>query len=261
MRKLLVVGLGLALAACGGSQKAQTGGSTKGIGASGEVSEAGDLKIPKVDATLCDTSGKDVAKFDLNRDGKPDVWKLYKTKSEKGTNVQIMTCKQVDLDHEGRKDYVAQFDDTGAIIVEEYDFDFDGKFDSRVHYDQKTNKRYLVERSTQFGSGPDTWEKYDASERVESIRRDRNGDKKPDYWEQYRDGTLETILFDDDYDGKVDRQESAKVAAAPAPAAEPEATPADGEGKPEDKPADEGKPADGKPAAGKGAPKKGGGPR
>ena len=39
------------------------------------------------------------------------------------------------------------------------------------------------------------------------MRRDRNGDSKPDQWEQYKDGVLIAILYDDDFDGKVDRRE------------------------------------------------------
>ncbi|MFH0902856.1 MAG: hypothetical protein V2A73_19680, partial [Pseudomonadota bacterium] len=65
----------------------------------------GDLQIPKVDSSLCDTKDKEVVQFDLNQDKKPDVWKLYKKQDEKGVTVQIPTCKQVDLDHDGRKDY------------------------------------------------------------------------------------------------------------------------------------------------------------
>ncbi len=39
------------------------------------------------------------------------------------------------------------------------------------------------------------------------MRRDRNGDGQPDLWEQYKDGVLIAILYDDDFDGKVDRRE------------------------------------------------------
>ena len=39
------------------------------------------------------------------------------------------------------------------------------------------------------------------------MRRDRNADGNPDYWEQYKDGSLVAILYDDDYDNKVDRRE------------------------------------------------------
>jgi hypothetical protein len=39
------------------------------------------------------------------------------------------------------------------------------------------------------------------------VRRDRNGDGQPDLWEQYKDGVLLAILYDDDFDGKVDRRD------------------------------------------------------
>ncbi|MFH0901991.1 MAG: hypothetical protein V2A73_15280, partial [Pseudomonadota bacterium] len=141
---------------------------------------------------------------------------------------QIPTCKQVDLDHDGRKDYVVHYDDSGAALAEEFDFDFDGRFDSRYHYDRKTGKRYLTEHETGFDNKPDIWKKYDANERIDSIRRDRNGDGRPDYWEQYREGVLEAILFDDDYDGRIDRHEQSQAsrekAAAAAVSSEPSAT-------------------------------------
>ncbi|MBI4511531.1 MAG: hypothetical protein HY698_17995 [Deltaproteobacteria bacterium] len=220
MRKSFVVGL-LMLTACGGSQKGQLSGD--GAGEIGESSGDGDLRIPKVDTTLCDASGKQVAQFDLNRDNKPDVWKLFKTTEQKGTTIQVLTCKQADLDHDGRKDYVAQYDDSGALLIEEQDFDFDGKFDARYHYDRKTGNRYLVERETGFDNKPDIWEKYDKEGRLQSVRRDRNADGKPDYWEQYTAGVLDAILYDDDYDGKVDRQDDARPKASPQ--AEPSSAP------------------------------------
>jgi hypothetical protein len=232
--------LGLALAACGGGQK--TGGATQNIAGS-DAAGSTDLQIPKVDEALCDAKGKDVQQFDLNRDNKPDIWKLYKSQNEKGTTVSIMTCEQVDLDHDGKKDYVVRYDDTGAILSEEYDFDFDAKFDARFHYDKKTGNKYLVERTSGFSGKPDSWEKYTAAGKLDSIRRDRNADGKPDLWEQYREGILEKILYDDDYDGKVERQEEAKRAEAPAPTA-PTTAPAAGE------PAAEGAaPAPGSPAS------------
>jgi hypothetical protein len=200
-------------ASCGGGSK-NTGGTVKGI-TGGDAAASTDLQIPKVDESLCEAKGKDVQQFDLNRDEKPDVWKLYKTENEKGTTVQIMTCEQVDLDHDTKKDYVVRYDDSGTILSEEYDFDFDGKFDARFHYDKKSGQKYLVERVSGFSGKPDSWEKYDREGKLDSIRRDRNADGKPDLWEQYRAGVLEKLLYDDDFDGKVDRQEEARRAEAP----------------------------------------------
>jgi hypothetical protein len=100
-------------------------------------------------------------------------------------------------------------------VAEEFDFTFDGKFDSREHYDKKSGQIYMVERDLDHNKNPDTWEKYDTSGSLESIERDRNGDGKPDLWEQYQKGVLLAILYDDDFDRKVDRKESARPLPAP----------------------------------------------
>ena len=209
------IGLALLFASCGGTQKGAgaLGGDTQGMAQSGGNE---DMKIPRVDPTLCETAGKEIELYDLNRDNKPDVWKLFKTEDERGTKARLLSCKQVDLDHDGRKDYVGEYDDSGALLLEEYDFDFDGRFDVRIHYDKKNGKRYLVERETGFDNQPDIWEKYTKDEVLDNVRRDRNGDSRPDYWEQYRAGVLMSIQYDDDFDGKVDRQEQAGEAARPA---------------------------------------------
>jgi hypothetical protein len=218
------------LGACGSKTKTEATGPQTVKGA-GDGSSNDDLRIPKVDSNLCDTKGKKVAIYDLNHDDKPDVWKLYLVKEEKGgAKVEILTCKQMDFDHDGDKDKVEHFAETGAITLEDYDFDFDGKFDARVHYDTKTGNKYLVERVTGFSGKVDTWEKYDGDQKLESLRRDRNGDTRPDYWEQYRAGKLEKILYDDDFDGKVDRQDETKqpppIVVPEVPTGEPTSAPA-----------------------------------
>jgi hypothetical protein len=215
--RLFVTAVAVLAVGCGGSKK-EAKGPASAAGQGGNE----DLNIPRVDPKLCETKDKKVALFDLNQDGKPDVWKLTGEKER-------LTCKQVDLNFDGKKDYVAQFDENGVIIVEEYDFDFDGKLDARVHFDRKTGKRYAAERVSGFSEKPDVWEKYGPDERVETVRRDRNGDGRPDYWEQYLAGALDKILYDEDYDGKVDRKEEAHperdLGAAAEAAAAAEATP------------------------------------
>src|SRR5690606_28525716 len=226
-----VAGAALALAAsaaCGGKDKKDTTGPD-GMGASNQ-----DL-IPKVDPELCDTSGKQVQTFDLNQDGQPDVWKLYASIEEDGANLEVLTCKQVDYDHDGNKDYVATYNRRGEMIAEEFDFTFDGTFDAREHYDKKTGGIYMVERDLDHDKKPDTWEKYDTSGSLESIARDCNGVGKPDLWEQYEKGKLIAILYDDDYDRRVDRKESAR--AIPTPGSQP-APPTPGETTVPDEPVD-----------------------
>ncbi len=219
----------LSTANCGGSSKNKKDDTLAGMG------DTKGLTVPRVDKTLCDTKGKKVVTYDINKDNKPDVWKLYATSNEGGTTVEILTCKQVDLDHDGKKDYVQTYSRTGEILAEEFDFGFVGSMDAREHYDSKTGKIYLIERDTDHDQKPDVWEKYGKDGRVESVRRDRNADGKPDLWEQYKDGELVAILYDDDFDNKVDRKDQLKLPPVSPKATEGADDGADGDESSEDK--------------------------
>jgi hypothetical protein len=200
MSKLLELvglsGLALALSACHGKTEDTT-----------PKNDNPETGVPKVDPTLCDTNGKNVVTYDLNHDNKPDVWRLYKTEDEGGTKVEFMTCKQVDFDHDGRKDWVVAYNRKGNPLFEKADFDYDGKWDMSTIYDTKTGQKAEVERDTDFDGKFDVKEVYDSAGQLTSVRRDRNSDGQPDLWEQYKDGVLIAILYDDDFDGKVDRRE------------------------------------------------------
>lgn len=185
----------LLLAACGGKKSGQTTLSNQ------------DTSVPKVDPTLCDTNGKNVVTFDLNHDNRPDVWRLYKSVDEGGTKVEFLTCKQVDFDHDTRKDWVVAYSRKGNPIFEKADFDYDGKWDMSAIYDVKVNQLAEVERDTDFDGKFDVKEVYDTAGTLTSVRRDRNGDGQPDLWEQYKDTVLLAILYDDNFDGQVDRRD------------------------------------------------------
>ena len=190
----------LAVAACSGKKAGDRPPATP-------KPETVDTSIPKVDPTLCDTNGKNVVTYDLNHDGKPDVWRLYKTEDEGGTKVEYLTCKQVDFDHDGRKDWVVAYNRKGNILFEKADFDYDGKWDMSAIFDTKSTTLAEVERDTNFDGSFDVKEIYDTSGALASVRRDRNSDGRADQWEQYKDTVLLAILYDDDFDGKVDRRE------------------------------------------------------
>ncbi len=185
------------LAACKGKSTATTPKNTA----------TADQGIPKVDPTLCETAGKNVVTYDLNKDNRPDVWRMYKTEDEGGTKIEFMTCKQVDFNGDGRKDWVVAYNRKGNPLFERADFDYDGKFDMSAVFDTKTSHVAEVERDTNFDGTYDVKELYDTRGVLSSIRRDRNGDNNPDQWEQYKDTILIAILYDEDYDGRVDRRE------------------------------------------------------
>jgi hypothetical protein len=187
------------LAACGGKSKT---GTTDGI-TGGEV----DTMVPKVDDALCDVKGKRIETADLTGDNRPNVWKMYQTIEEGGTSLEVLTCKQVDINNDGRKDMVVAYNAKGSVLYEKFDFDWDGYFDAVVVYDEKTGKVVEIQRTTGFEERYDLKEVYDTEGNLISVRRDRNGDGLPDLWEQYEDGVLVAILYDDNFDGRVDRRE------------------------------------------------------
>lgn len=192
------VGLALTFtAACGGGSKKDT--TPKDSGST--------LGSSQVDPTLCDTSGKNVVTYDLNKDNHPDVWRLFKTEDEGGAKVEWMTCKQVDFDHDGRKDWVVGFNRKGQRLVEKVDMDYDGKFDLSAVFDPKTGVVAEIERDRDFDGKYDLKEMYKTDGTLDSVVHDKNGDGKPDEWEQYQEGQLVAILYDDNFDGQVDRRE------------------------------------------------------
>jgi len=225
-RALCLAATLLALPACGGGNKNSKEPT--------DMTDSSGGKGPGVDTTLCDTKDKEVEDFDLNEDGKADLWKLYKT--VKGS--RILTCKQADLNHDGNKDYVVALNDNGNVEFEKFDLDFQKGFDAFYKYEEQPGGRqslvFEVQRDSDFDGKYDIIEKYDTSGKLTEIQRDSNGDSKPDVWEQYEGGDLVAILYDDKpYDGKVDRREEVKKE-EPAPAPAPDggaAAPAGGDAK------------------------------
>src|SRR5688500_18589142 len=104
-------GLCVMLVACGGKKAKTT-----------PKAETADMTIPKVDPTLCDTNGKNVVTYDLNKDNRPDVWRLYKTEDEGGTKIEFLTCKQVDVNRDGKKDWVVAYNRKGNPLFERSDY-------------------------------------------------------------------------------------------------------------------------------------------
>lgn len=204
-----------------------------------EVQGDTSAQVSKIDPTLCEAEGKEVENYDLNDDGRPDVWKLYKLAKEKGGTSRVLTCKQADLNFDGKKDYVVAFNDAAGIMFEKFDLDFQQGFDAFYKYEEVEGENaksllYEVQRDSNFDGKYDIIEKYDTETgMIAEVQRDTNGDLKPDVWEQFDKGTLVAILYDDDpFDGKVDRREEIAVeeekpAAPPTPeGAEPAAEPA-----------------------------------
>lgn len=162
---------------------------------------------PNVDRTKCDEKGKNVVTADTNQDQKPDVWKFYSTIDVGGQKTEILACKEVDLNHDGKIDLVYYYDDKGSqVTLDEADLDFDGKFDITRYY--ANGKLVREELDTNFDQRPDVW-KYYEDEKLVRIERDTNGDGKVDEWQYYEAGKLDRIGYDTTGNGTVNKWDRA----------------------------------------------------
>jgi hypothetical protein len=162
---------------------------------------------PNVDRSKCTDQGKQVVTTDTNQDKKPDVWKFFATAQQDGQAVSVLTCKQVDLNHDGRVDIVYYYDQGGAqSTLEEFDLDFDGQFDLTVYY--VNGKKVREEMDSNYDKRPDLW-KYYEDEKLVRIERDTDYNGKIDEWQYYEGGKLDRIGYDTTGSGRVDRWDRA----------------------------------------------------
>jgi hypothetical protein len=162
---------------------------------------------PLVDRDKCNDKDKHVVTSDLNGDKKPDVWKFFKTVDVGGQKTEVLSCKQVDLNMDGKIDMVTYYDDTGSqIVLEEIDGDLDGKFDLTVYYNQ--GKRVRDELDMNFDQRVDVWKYYEDGKLVR-IERDTNNDGKVDEWQYFEGGKLDRIGYDTTGSGRVDKWDRA----------------------------------------------------
>jgi hypothetical protein len=161
-----------------------------------------------------------VSDYDLDHDGKPDVWK-YLRKGPDGK--EILVRKERDLNSDGRIDVWEWYDPQGNLEKQVVDFDFDGKPDITLHFE----KGQLVRKEFAFGfdGKPHAWSYYEKGHLARK-ERDENGDGKVDYWEYWEGGEIDRVGIDTDGDGRVDRWESRRAATAAAEEKAPAARPA-----------------------------------
>jgi len=202
---------GLVTVGCGGSQKTGT--------ASAATTAADAWGTANVDRSRCKEGGKQVVTADTNQDEKPDVWKFY----AEAAGGQALTCKQVDLNVDGKVDLVDHYGADQKVEMSEFDLDFDGRFDQTVFFN--AGKKHRLERDMDFNGKPDYVEFYENG-KVVRIERDSNGDGRVDEWQYYENGKLDRIGYDTKGTGKADKfdrapEETAAATPEPSPAAAP----------------------------------------
>jgi hypothetical protein len=149
---------------------------------------------------------EEVLSFDVNGDGKPDMFKFYPkgklpTDPARPETGGAVLRKELDLNGDGKIDMWTWYAPDGSRVREAMDVDFDGKVDEVVFYEK--NVRVRVEWYTAGHDKPDTFRYYEKNKLVR-VERDRNADGKIDSWEYWENDQIDRIGEDNDYDGNVD---------------------------------------------------------
>jgi hypothetical protein len=201
MRRVTVVAALLLSAACSSKQRTvspEPGRENVGLAAVG---------TPKPGETL--------REFDLNHDGRIDVW-AYSVKGADGK--EVLVRKEKDLNNDGLIDSWEFYEPDGTLSRLTYDMDFDGKPDVTLIFE----KDQLVRKEYAFGFDgvPHHFNYYEKNKLVRK-ERDTNGDGKIDTWEYWENGEVDRIGVDSDGDGQVDHWETRRTAQAPEAEAPP----------------------------------------
>jgi hypothetical protein len=216
--KRTLLALLLAVAACGPTRNKDT--------ATGKTAADEGADAVTYDRARCAAKEHRVVRLTTRGDGKPDIWKFYESVMEAGTKLEVLVCKQIDINHDGKVDVVTYYDKEGRVAKEEIDLDFNGKFDETIVYEAGKVVRKEYDRN---GDGKiDSWAFYE-NEKLVRIERDSRYRGKVDAWEYYEAGRLERVGYDTTGSGRVDRWERAPEmpddddGPAPAPRPQPSA--------------------------------------
>ena len=90
---------------------------------------------------LIEHQGMSLKAFDLNHDGRGDVFKFYGTpdipadqQTDKAQFTAILRRQEIDLNHDSRIDLIRIYNNEKQLIEEQLDMDFDGKMDQANYF-------------------------------------------------------------------------------------------------------------------------------
>lgn len=157
-----LLALGLGLVVLGGG----CGLSTREAGGTAEA-----LKKPELSCVRAGADRVETSSFRSGVQGpvsgqssaKNDIVKVFMRSPEAGGGVTL-SCKELDLNGDGRKDMLVYYDDHGRKLREEFDHDFDGVADMKSYYELGQLARQ--ELDVDFDGKPDLVEHFENGKRV-----------------------------------------------------------------------------------------------
>lgn len=189
------------LVGCGSSSKQVAKNTNKTTNQSGVSTQIPEPEVGR--------AGEIVKKFDLNKDKRADLWRVYVRKGPKKSLNLVRV--EIDLDANGKID-VRRFYKNNLKTRVEFDLDFDGRFDVIHFFDSNQNlykKAYFMR--SRNPRRPDLLKYYEVvgkkkTKKIVLVRKERddNLDGRVDYWEYWENGSLDRIGRDTDFDGSVD---------------------------------------------------------
>lgn len=164
----LGLGLGLGLVTLGGG----CGLSTKEAGGTAEALKKPELSCVRAGADRVEASsfrlggqsgGQGSGQGSGSGNGKNDIVKVFVRSPEAGGGVTL-SCKELDLNGDGRKDMLVYYDGHGRKLREEFDHDFDGLADMKSFYE--VGQLVRQELDVDFDGKPDLVEHFENGKRV-----------------------------------------------------------------------------------------------
>jgi hypothetical protein len=154
-----------------------------------------------------------IERYDLNADGNGDLEKVFIVfKNEQGEDQKLIREKRLDLDYNGKFDLIARYDSKGVLVSESMDLDFDGKFDAENTY--RDGHLAIQHLAPGFDGRVAVWNEFNEKGELIKKGRDTTTDdqfQRPNYWEYYDEQKLVRIGYDRDGDGKPEYFEDSEI--------------------------------------------------
>ncbi len=153
--------------------------------------------------------------FDIDRDGRPEIFEFgaYRQNDPNDTKSQrfFVTRREMDINRDGKIDIIRTYDGDEKLVREEFDLDFDSKYDAVSIYEKGVLVRQEIDQN--FDGRYESVRFY---ERGKLVRRevDETGKGKPTRYEYFENGELDRIGIDSNGDGTVERWEQARKASS-----------------------------------------------
>jgi hypothetical protein len=143
--------------------------------------------------------------YDSDKNGRADTWTVM--------NGAKPVQSRIDRNEDGRVERWEFYGDTGELTKVGFSRSGDGEADAWAFPGPDDTVQKIEISSTHDEKRIDRWEYYEASRAgpdgqgaLVRAEQDTNADGKPDRWETYDRGALETVAFDENGDGIADRR-------------------------------------------------------